>query len=233
MTVPFFYEKNITEVNSFFTLSEESSKHCIQVLRMKVGALLQLTNGSGIVYTAAIVNEDKKKTMIQIKEANLVPPTPKKISIAISLLKNASRFEWFLEKATEIGVSEIQPIICSRTENTRFRYDRMNSIVISAMIQSRQTWLPILHEPIVFKTCIQQTTYEQKLIAHCEVGNKELIKDLPTSNNTLVLIGPEGDFSPDEIEMATKKNYLPITLGITRLRSETAGIVASSLLVNK
>ena len=233
MSVPFFYEQNITEVNSLFALSEESSKHCIQVLRMKEGSLLHLTNGKGILFKACIVNEDKNKTVVQIMEVIPVPLAAKKISIAISLLKNASRFEWFLEKTTEIGVNEIQPLICSRTENTRFRYDRMNSIVISAMLQSQQTWLPLLHEPIVFRTCIQQTTFQQKLIAHCEDEKKRFIRDLPSSNNSQLLIGPEGDFTPEEIGLALQNNYVSVSLGETRLRSETAGVVASALLMNQ
>ena len=233
MSVPFFYEPNSMEVNSLFSLSEESSKHCIQVLRMRVGSILQLTNGKGILYKAAIVSEGKKKTMVQIKEAILVPITTKKINIAISLLKNVSRFEWFLEKVTEIGVNEIQPLICSRTENTRFRYERMNGILISAMLQSQQAWLPLLHEPVALKDCMQESNYPQKLIAHCEEDKKQFIKNLPDLNNILVLIGPEGDFSSEEIKSAIENKFMPVSLGETRLRSETAGIVASSLLINK
>ena len=232
MSVPFFYELNIPQASSHFTLSDESSKHCIQVLRMKAGALLQLTSGQGILYKASIVSEDKKKTVVVIEEARLVPPPAKKISIAISLLKNASRFEWFLEKATEIGITDIQPLICSRTEHTRFRLDRMNGILIAAMLQSQQAWLPVLHEPVSFKNCIDQSSYQQKLIAHCEDEKKLFIKDLPFSVETHLLIGPEGDFTPEEISLAIEKKYLPVSLGETRLRTETAGVVASSLLVN-
>ena len=232
MSLPFFYEQNIPNTSSHFTLSEETSKHCTQVLRMKAGACLQLTNGKGILYKASIVNEDKKKTVVLIEEATTVPPPEKKISIAISLLKNASRFEWFLEKATEIGVTEIQPLICQRTENTRFRHDRMNGILIAAMLQSQQAWLPVLQEPVAFKNCVAQSTHQQKLIAHCEEDSKQFIKNLPIAAQTRILIGPEGDFSPEEIQMALNNYYIPVSLGETRLRTETAGVVASSLLVN-
>ncbi|MEO7529875.1 MAG: RsmE family RNA methyltransferase, partial [Sediminibacterium sp.] len=154
-------------------------------------------------------------------------------SIAISLLKNASRLEWFLEKATEIGATEIQPLLCERTEHSRFRFERMNGILIAAMLQSQQAWLPILHEPGDFADIIAKSFYQQKIIAHCEEDTKQLIKHLPASNETQILIGPEGDFSPAEIRLALENKYLPISLGETRLRTETAGIVAVTLLVNR
>ena len=233
MSLPFFYETKTPQINSHFILSEETSKHCTQVLRMKVGARLQLTNGKGILFKASIVSEDKKKTVVLIEEAITVAPPAKKIGIAISLLKNASRFEWFLEKATEIGVTHIQPLISQRTEHTRFRLDRMNGILIAAMLQSQQAWLPVLEEPVQFKNFVPQSTYLQKLIAHCEEDKKQFIKDLPPSDEIQILIGPEGDFSPEEIQMALNNQFIPVSLGETRLRTETAGVVASSLLVNR
>ena len=233
MSLPFFHESEISNASSHFTLSEETSKHCIQVLRMKTGAQLQLTNGKGNLYKASIVSEDKKKTVVLIEEQTNIPPSTKKISIAISLLKNASRFEWFLEKATEIGVTEIQPLICDRTEHTRFRHDRMNGILIAAMLQSQQAWLPALQEPVAFDVFLKQSAYQQKLIAHCEEDHKQFIKDLGISNETQILIGPEGDFSPEEIQLALDHKYLPTSLGETRLRTETAGIVAATLLMNR
>jgi 16S rRNA (uracil1498-N3)-methyltransferase len=233
MSLPYFYEQEILPVSSHFTLSEDSSKHCIQVLRMKTGALLQLTNGKGTLYKASIASEDKKKTIVLIEEIVSVPPPSQKISIAISLLKNAGRFEWFLEKATEIGVSEIQPLICGRTEHTRFRQDRMQGILIAAMLQSQQAWLPVLHEPVAYKKLIGASTWQQRLIAHCGDEKKQYIKDLPISDQTQILMGPEGDFTPEEIKLALDNNYLPVTLGATRLRTETAGMVAATLLVNR
>ncbi|MES2328454.1 MAG: RsmE family RNA methyltransferase [Bacteroidota bacterium] len=232
MSLPFFYEPQIPPTSSHFTLSEETSKHCTQVLRMKIGAQLQLTDGKGSLYKASIVSEDKKKTVVLIEEQTDIPPSNKKISIAISLLKNASRFEWFLEKATEIGVSEIQPLISDHTEHSRFRYDRMNGILIAAMLQSQQAWLPVLHEPVGYDELVTRSAYQQKLIAHCEEDKKQFIKDLPSSNETQILIGPEGDFSTEEIELALENNYLPVSLGETRLRAETAGVVGATLLMN-
>ncbi len=233
MSVPFFYETEIPQLHAHFTLSEETSKHCIQVLRMKIGEQLQLTNGLGILYKAAITSADKKKTIVLIEEAKIIPSPTKKISIAISLLKIANRFEWFLEKATEIGVTEIQPVISSRTEHHRFRHDRMNAILIAAMLQSQQAWLPVLQEPVAYADLIKNAKQYQKLIAHCEEDSKQFIKDLPFSTDTQILIGPEGDFSKEEIKLALDNDYLPVSLGETRLRAETAGVVAATLLVNR
>jgi 16S rRNA (uracil1498-N3)-methyltransferase len=233
MSVPFFFEPTIVQVTSHVTLSEENSKHCTQVLRMKAGSLLQLTNGKGLLCKASIVSEDKKKTVVLIEESTTVPLPQKKISIAVSLLKNASRFEWFLEKATEIGVMDIIPLLCARTENTRFRFERMHGILVAAMLQSQQAWLPVLHEPVSFTDCLQRSSHQQKLIAHCEEDQKQFIKNIAASVDIQILIGPEGDFTPDEIGLAIKNNYLPVSLGETRLRAETAGIVAAALLANK
>ena len=233
MSLPFFYEPEIPKTSSHFSLSEETSKHCIQVLRMKLGEKLQLTNGKGNLYKASIISDDKKKTVVLIEESTTVPQPSQKISIAISLLKNASRFEWFLEKATEIGVSEIEPLICARTEHTRFRHDRMNGILIAAMLQSQQAWLPVLHEPVAFSDCVKPSTHLQKLIAYCEEDQKQFIKNLPSSTDTQILIGPEGDFNLEEIQLALSNHYLPVTLGETRLRAETAGMVAATLLMNR
>lgn len=233
MTLPFFYEPSVAAANAHFQLSEETSKHCIQVLRMKIGELLHLTNGKGTLYQARILSEDKKKAIVLIEEERFKPQQTKKISIAISLLKNTSRFEWFLEKATEIGVHELCPIICQRTEHTRFRLDRMNQLLVAAMLQSQQVWLPVLHEPVPFKDILPRQTYNLRLIAHCEDDHKNDIRNLPPFVDAQILIGPEGDFSPAEIQSALDHQFFPVTLGETRLRAETAGVVAAALLVNK
>ncbi len=232
MALPFFYEENISTKNTSFILSEETSKHCIQVLRMKQGEQLQITNGKGNAFIASIITEDKKACAVKIIETKFHPAHTRKLSIGISLLKNSHRFEWFLEKVTEIGVNEIIPLICKRTEREHFRFDRMNAILIAAMLQSQQTWLPKLHEPIDVKTIIQQSTAQQKLIAHCEDLVKQEIKNLSAENNAQILIGPEGDFTIDEIQLAAQNQYQPVSLGTTRLRTETAGVVAAALLMN-
>lgn len=230
MALPYFFEPTVSLSASLFELSEETSKHCIQVLRMKAGEQLQLTNGRGGLYTASIKQEDKRHCTVTIESELQTPAPAKKISIAISLLKNASRFEWFLEKATEIGVTEIIPIICTRTEHNRFRFDRMQQILISAMLQSQQSWLPVLQDPIKLPSLIQQAPQQQKLIAHCEEDQKKSITSITPADSVLMLIGPEGDFTPQEITLALDHSFTPVTLGNTRLRTETAGIVAASIL---
>ena len=231
MALPFFYQPQIIAASSVL-LTEETSKHCIQVLRMKVGERLQLTDGKGNGYIAAISKSDKRHCQVTIEETSFQPPSTKQVAIGISLLKNATRFEWFLEKATELGVSEIIPLLCSRTERQHFRFDRMQSIVIAAMLQSQQVWLPILHQPTNVQKVLQSSVQIQKLIAHCEVGNKQTIGSLGALQFVQILIGPEGDFTIAEIDEALQKNYIPVSLGATRLRTETAGVVAAALLVN-
>jgi len=233
MQLPYFYQKDIDTTKSQIVLSEETSKHCVQVLRMKAGEQLQLTNGTGDLLTAEIIAANKKNCIVKIIKNQSHQLQTREITIAISLLKNASRFEWFLEKATEIGVVKIIPIISKRTERQYFRFDRMNSILIAAMLQSQQTFLPVIQEPVMYNEIFKFSNYETKLIAHCEEDKKVNIIDIAISNNTQILIGPEGDFSPDEIALALQHNYQPVSLGNTRLRAETAGIVAATLLVNR
>ena len=173
MALPFFYTDAITETVTQFVLNEETSKHVAQVLRMQNGEQLLLTDGKGNLFTAEITDDNKKKCTVKILSVAAQPSPSKKIAIAISLLKNSTRFEWFLEKATELGVSEIFPLICSRTEKQFFRHDRMKNIVISAMLQSQQTWLPVLNEPIKFAALLHTSTSQQKFIAHCEEENSK------------------------------------------------------------
>ena len=232
MQLPIFFEKTITPAATNYALSEETSKHCVQVLRMQAGQQLALTDGKGTIYTAAILKPDKRSTTVKILGEEKLPKLQNHIAIAMSLLKNASRFEWFLEKAVEIGVSEIIPLISNRTEKQHFRHDRMHSIVVAAMLQSRQAWLPQLHEPVLFDKMLQNHHHSQKLIAHCEPGAKKTILEVKAGTDTIILIGPEGDFTSDEITRATTVGYVPVTLGNTRLRTETAGIVAATLLAN-
>lgn len=231
MNLPLFFSDVVGEVNELITLPEESSKHIVQVLRMKAGENLLLTNGKGYLLNASIIDDHKKRTTVKIIRSDFSPAPSEKISVAISLLKNANRFEWFLEKATELGISEIVPLICERTERQHFRMDRMKTILVSAMLQSQQSWLPILSEPIKFHTAITTFLHEQKYIAHC--ADDEMKKDFTKvlqPGSRIILIGPEGDFTSDEIALAKSQSYAPVTLGSTRLRTETAGMVAAVLL---
>lgn len=231
MGFPFFYSDEIKTTATEFVLNEETSKHVVQVLRMRVGELLNLTDGKGNLFNAAIAEDNRKKCSLKILSCVPQPKTSIKNSIAISLVKNNTRFEWFLEKATEIGVYNIIPLLCTRTEKQFFKTDRMRSILISAMLQSQQTWLPILQEPTKFSTIIAAAA-DQKFIAHCEADSKEPLQNklMDSQSERLILIGPEGDFTKEEIAAALQNNFIPVTLGNTRLRTETAGVVAATLL---
>ncbi len=229
MSLPIFYQNEVLP-EDFFTLNEETSKHIIQVLRMKQSEQLQLTNGKGKIVIAEIVSENKKATEVKVLSTSNISHRTSNITIAISLIKNTSRFEWFLEKATEIGVSEIIPLLCERTEKQSFRYDRMKNILISAMLQSQQAWLPILHQPTKFIGVIKTSAHKNKFIAHCIEEDKKKLQILTRNETSIILIGPEGDFTFEEIEVAKQHNYIPVTLGDTRLRTETAAMVAAVLL---
>jgi len=233
MVLPFFYKEDIDLTTTIVVLDEDTSKHIVQVLRMKNGEQLQLTNGKGILFTCEITNDNRKKCEVTILQTFNIPHAPFDICIAISLVKNNTRFEWFLEKATEIGVTKIIPLLCERTEKTAFKMERMKSILVSAMLQSQQGWLPVLSEPVKFTKLVEQSQQEQKFIAHCiDEESKRRLASTPINEltNKLILIGPEGDFTKQEIAAALQNNFIPVTLGNTRLRTETAGIVAATLL---
>jgi len=233
MILPFFYIREYTSFQKEIVLDEDTSRHIVQVLRMKEGEKLNLTDGKGHIITAEIFAAHKKHCTVKIIDSQLTTHNSPKVTIAISLLKNTSRFEWFLEKTTEIGVSEIIPLICERTEKQKFRHDRMQGICISAMLQSQQTWLPVLHEPTQFRDLITRGFSDyKKMIAHCLEETKDALAhfQISKSSNQLIAIGPEGDFTKQEIELALENNFIPVSLGETRLRSETAGVVAATLL---
>lgn len=234
MALPFFYKKDLIASTTDVILDEAASKHIVQVLRMQNGEQLQLTNGRGDLFTAEITDNNRKRCAVMITQQSKIGNLKSKITIAISTVKNNTRFEWFLEKATEIGVSEIIPLICTRTEKTTFKFERMNSILISAMLQSQQRWLPVLHEPVKFKELVSIAAQQQKFIAHCEDETKRNLADLNNESlsSKMILIGPEGDFTAEEIELALQNNFSAVSLGETRLRTETAGMVAAVLLNN-
>ena len=236
MSLPFFYKEDLNSSSSDVLLDEATSKHIAQVLRMQNSEQLQLTNGKGILFTAEITDNNRKRCTVKITQQSKIAHLKSQIAIAISLIKNANRFEWFLEKATEIGVTAIIPLICSRTEKQYFRQERMQGILISAMLQSQQTWLPVLHAPTKFNDVIKQATQQQKMIAHCEEGKSKVQLGnqlVNPSTAQLILIGPEGDFTPEEIDQALQNNFIAVALGNTRLRTETAGVVAAALLCAK
>lgn len=226
MDLPFFFVENL--YTGLITLDEDTSKH-MSVLRLQKGAGIALTNGKGQKAIATIVDDHRKKMVVEVASINGVQPSKSRVAIGISLIKNAARFEWFLEKATEIGVSEIIPLLCERTEKEKFRLGRLQQIVTSALLQSQQCWMPVLHQPMLFKNALK-LSYEKKFIAHCLEGEKQNLSAVPASSSAMILIGPEGDFTPGEIEAALTGSFHPVALGNTRLRTETAGVVAATLL---
>jgi len=233
MALPFFYISNYNPSQKEILLDEDTSKHIVQVLRMREGEKLNLTDGKGNLLTTEIIDDNKKHCLVKVIDSRLTTHDSRKITIAISLLKNSNRFEWFLEKATEIGINEIIPLTCERTEKQKFRYDRMKGICTSAMLQSQQAWLPILHEPRPFNHfTIEQFKQSQKFIAHCIEEKKRNLSDLVNDSlpSQIILIGPEGDFTPDEIQLALQNHFIAVSLGETRLRAETAGVVAATIL---
>ena len=233
MALPFFYKEDLIATDTSIVLDEAASKHIVLVLRMQNGEQLQLTNGKGDVITVEITDNNRKKCTVRNVEKFKIQNSKIKITIAISPVKNNTRFEWFLEKATEIGVTNIIPLICERTEKQNFRHERMNAILISAMLQSQQCWLPVLHEAIRFgDLMMRQFDNSSRFIAHCEDDENKILlhQQITKSSNQLICIGPEGDFTAGEIEMAVQHHFIPVALGNTRLRTETAGIVAATLL---
>ena len=236
MALPFFYTETVSSINNIIVLNEENSRHIVQVLRMAEGRQINITDGLGIICTAEILEAHKKKCTVKILETLKQIEPAKKVCIAISPVKNSSRFEWFLEKATEIGVTEIVPLTCERTEKQYLKHDRLRGILISAMLQSQQAWLTILYEPIKFEKFVEENKSNNKFIAHCDQQNKisfkEIIGQLSNQpiNYSTILIGPEGDFTKEEIALALQNNFTPVALGNTRLRTETAALVAATLL---
>lgn len=225
-----YYYDNIQD-QSTITLDTNTSKHLIQVLRMKEGNQVLMTDGKGKHATATITVADKWNTQVQF--SNVVEEVKENadLTIAVSFTKNKSRNEWMLEKLVEIGVHKIQPIITQRTEKERFNMERCITILQSAMLQSKQYFMPIMEEPIALKK-IDWSCYEQKFVAHCEdeTSKKILHQCLAKNKSTLVLIGPEGDFTPDEIEFILNNGpCTAVSLGSNRLRTETAAIYAATI----
>lgn len=222
-----FYNPNINANTETFFFDKEESKHIIKVMRKQGGDILFVTNGLGNIFETEIVLGSETKCSVKINKI-IVSEKPKyNLHLAVAPTKMNDRYEWFLEKATEIGVSEITPILCDRSERKFVKNDRFDKIILSAMKQSAQPFLPKLNEPITFKDFVENRFIGQKFIAHCEDDAKKSFKNcLVPSVNVLVLIGPEGDFSKNEIALAINNNFLAVSLGNTRLRTETAAVVA-------
>ena len=227
-----FYNSNIDTNTASITFDKIESKHIVRVLRKKQDDILNITNGKGYLFSAKIVIASDKKCIANIIAFEEKPkPWKYYLHIAIAPTKNNDRLEWFLEKATEIGIDEITPIICQNSERRIVKLERFEKIIQSAMKQSLKYTLPQLNAPIKFNDFIKKEFEGKVCIAHCEEHDKQLLNGVVKPfEKTTILIGPEGDFSTDEIKQSLEKNYIAISLGESRLRTETAGLVAVSMI---
>lgn len=226
--MPIFYTPNISQSNE---LPQEEARHCSRVLRLVEGDRIDLVDGQGRLFEAEITLSSPKKCLFNILSTTDVAPSEVSIHLAMGPTKNMDRNEWVAEKCTEIGLSELTFLNCRFSERKVIKDDRVEKILVSAMKQSKRAYLPKLNGMVSFKEFITQPFDGQKFIAHCYEGNEELLKNAyKPGTNALILIGPEGDFNPEEIDLALKNNFQPISLGDCRLRTETAAVFACSMV---
>lgn len=223
-----FFHPDIHDKQTELIFPRDESKHIVKVLRRRPGDILHITNGKGELFETQITHADQNKCMAQIigvkKQA---PPTPS-LHLLVAPTKMNDRYEWFLEKTTEIGIQQITPIICDHSERSTIKEERFGRVLQSALKQSLGTYLPLLHKQKSFKDIVEMSIPGQKFIAHCEdqMLRKQLSQEMKKETDTTILIGPEGDFSKEEIELALKNGWIPVSLGNSRLRTETAAMVA-------
>ena len=216
-----------------YTLPEEESKHCVRVLRMGVGDELHITDGQGMLHRCKVVDDNAKRCVVEIVESTQAEPLPYHLVMAVAPTKNIDRYEWFLEKATEVGVGEIYPIESEHSERRQIKHERELKVMTSAVKQSLKMYHPTLHELTPFKQVIAMPFEGDKYIAHCNstLGERPYLgKLLKKGGRMLILIGPEGDFSPEEITFAVQNGFKPISLGDQRLRTETAAVAATMIV---
>ncbi len=223
-----FYNNAIKTSDKQFTFNKEESKHIIKVLRKKNGDKIYITNGLGYLFKSVIISDSIKQCTVLIEETEQQPTGRNyQLHLAIAPTKNNDRLEWFIEKATEIGIDEITPILCTNSERSKINIERLNKKIIAALKQSLQYHKPVLHPPQKFSEFITQMRNSKNFIAHCRNGKKKLLpKNLSEDSRFLILIGPEGDFSEKEVQEAIKNSFIPVSLGNTRLRTETAALFA-------
>jgi len=224
-----FYNPTITEDSKDFLFNKEESRHISKVLRKKEGDVINITNGKGYFFKTELVQVLPKQCVAKVISVKAQEHLPYSLHLAVAPTKLNDRYEWFLEKATEIGVSEITPIICDHSERKVIKLERFEKKIQSAMKQSLKAYLPVINEAISLKEFLkkEEATNSVKLIAHCEETKKQSLKNvLKPTENYLILIGPEGDFSNPEINLALQTGFEPVSLGESRLRTETAAVVA-------
>lgn len=226
----FFIDTKLS-VNQTFTLPKEESRHACKVLRLTPGTIIQLVNGLGDAYEAEIHIADSKACQVKVLHHKEEVKDTHHIHVAIAPTKSNDRFEFFLEKATELGVHEITPLRCKNSERTMIKHERFEKVLKAAMKQSQRLYLPKLNKLTLFSDFVKQ--HERGCIAHCEDTNRSSFNEVATALDCPILIGPEGDFTTEEITEAFKNNFKAVTLGKTRLRTETAGLYACMLMKNK
>lgn len=226
-----FYDPNIDPGAKVHILSEEESAHACRVLRLKAGDEIELLNGKGDSFNAEITEAHPKKCSLKILDRNSHKKPNYDIHIAIAPTKNMERLEWFAEKTTELGITHITLILCKNNERKVVKTDRLEKILVSAMKQSKRKFLPFLSELTSFKDFIKDNP--QGLIAHCYDGEKTVVKNAWSKANSPILIGPEGDFTQEEVQLALQSGYKAIHLGENRLRTETAGLYACMQVLQK
>ncbi|HBZ66295.1 MAG TPA: 16S rRNA (uracil(1498)-N(3))-methyltransferase [Bacteroidales bacterium] len=214
-----------------FTFDENESRHIAKSMRLKPGDVLNITDGAGFLYKGVIEEADQRQTRVWISEPHADKRLlTNKLHIAIAPTKNPDRIEWFVEKATEMGVDEISLLSCEHSERSRLKTERLERIAIAALKQSGRSRLPLLHETVDFERFLQQKYAGEKYIAWCETDVEEhLLHKIKKGTDVIVLIGPEGDFSKEEADAAIAAGYQPVSLGRFTLRTETAGLTACML----
>jgi 16S rRNA (uracil1498-N3)-methyltransferase len=219
-----FYAPDIASTS---LLPEDESQHCLRVLRYNEGREMSITDGKGSFYKCILMDTDIKGCAVSIKE--IITPQKRNFNIHIALAptKNTDRMEWFVEKATEIGIDQISFLRCRRSERRELKLARLQKIAVSALKQSQKAFLPEINEMTDFKSFVKNDFDSCKMIAHCDDDERKKIREIySTGNNALILIGPEGDFSSEEISLARDNGFSPVSLGHSRLRTETAAMVA-------
>lgn len=225
----------VPEILSAHVLPEDESYHCAKVLRMRHSDVIHIIDGIGNLYEAVITFPDAKMTRFEIKDVKEnFGKRPYNLHVAIAPTKNIDRFEWFVEKAVEIGIDTITPLMCRHSERKTIKHDRIEKIALAATKQSLKAYLPKIKPMVNFNDFVEQSSECQRFIAHCHNTPKEhLFAVCMPTQSTLVMIGPEGDFSEQEVALASKHGFVSITLSDSRLRTETAGVVAVNAIALK
>lgn len=222
-----FYNPDLSENTEEFLLNPEESKHLLKVLRKKKGDEFQVTNGQGWIFTASLITDDPRQARARVVSSQKRLKKMHSLHMAVAPTKSNDRFEWFLEKATEIGVDEITPIICKRSERKALKIERLQKVIQGAMKQSLRAYLPVLHPPVTLEEFLGKEHPGLRFIAHCHEEEKlELKRRIAPDKRVTILVGPEGDFTEEEVDLAYEKGFLSVSLGDSRLRTETAAIYA-------